>query len=98
MKAFYSTPSYQKILSMLNNDQIVRCLREVAFTMKHEFSANDIHHVESNQRTYEETDLTEFKRDLTEAGNKIRILLMEDTCAKLGKGLKSKRPFPRFST
>jgi len=62
---------------MLNNDQIVRCLREVAFTMKHEFSANDIHHVESNQRTYEETDLTEFKRDLTEAGNKIRILLME---------------------
>ncbi len=62
---------------MLNNDQIVRCLREVAFTMKHEFSADDIHHVESNQRIYEENDLTEFKRDLVEAGNKIRILFME---------------------
>lgn len=62
---------------MLNNDQIVRCLREVAFTMKHEFSADDIHHVEANQRTYSEDDLVEFKRDLVEAGNKIRILFME---------------------
>ncbi|MEY4931003.1 MAG: hypothetical protein RI909_1727 [Bacteroidota bacterium] len=62
---------------MLNNDQIVRCLREVAFTMKHEFSADDIHHVEANQRTYAADDLDEFKRDLVEAGNKIRILFME---------------------
>jgi len=62
---------------MLNNDQIVRCLREVAFTMKHEFSSDDIHHVEANQRTYSESDLVEFKRDLIEAGNKIRILFME---------------------
>jgi ABC-type bacteriocin/lantibiotic exporter with double-glycine peptidase domain len=62
---------------MLNNDQIVRCLREVAFTMKHEFSTDDIHHVEANQRTYLENDLVEFKRDLVEAGNKIRVLFME---------------------
>lgn len=62
---------------MLNNDQIVRCLREVASTMKHEFAADDIHHVEANQRTYSEQDLVEFKRDLVEAGNKIRILFME---------------------
>jgi ABC-type bacteriocin/lantibiotic exporter with double-glycine peptidase domain len=62
---------------MLNNDQIVRCLREVAFTMKHEFSTDDIHHVEANQRTYSESDLAEFKRDLVEAGNKIRVLFME---------------------
>lgn len=61
---------------MLNNDQIVRCLREIAFTMKHEFSSDDVHHVESNQRVYQEDDLTEFKRDLTEAGNKIRIMFM----------------------
>lgn len=62
---------------MLNNDQIVRCLREVAFTIKHQFSLDDIHHVEANQRTYEENDFTEFKRDLVEAGNKVRILFME---------------------
>lgn len=62
---------------MLNNDQILRCIRELALTMKHEFSVDDVHHIESNQRTYLDADFTEFKRDLIEAGNKIRILFME---------------------
>lgn len=62
---------------MLNNDQIVRCLREVAFVLKHDYSTDDLHHVEANQRTYQEDDLNEFKRDLIEAGNKMRILFME---------------------
>lgn len=62
---------------MLNNDQIVRCLLEVAFVMKHEIQMDDIHHVEANQRTYSESDLTEFKRDLVEAGNKVRMLFMD---------------------
>ncbi len=62
---------------MLNNDQIVRCLREVAFALKHEYSTDDLHHVEANQRAYAEEDLPEFKRDLVEAGNKLRILFME---------------------
>jgi len=62
---------------MLNNDQLVRCLREVAFALKHDYSTDDLHHVEANQRTYFETDLPEFKRDLTEAGNKMRILFMD---------------------
>jgi ABC-type bacteriocin/lantibiotic exporter with double-glycine peptidase domain len=62
---------------MLNNDQLVRCLREVAFALKHDYSTEDLHHVEANQRTYFETDLPEFKRDLTEAGNKMRILFMD---------------------
>lgn len=62
---------------MLNNDQIVRCLREVAFVLKHEYSTDDLHHVEANQRAYAENGLPEFKRDLAEAGNKLRILFME---------------------
>lgn len=62
---------------MLNNDQIVRSLREVAFVLKHDYSTEDLHHVEANQRTYHEDDLTEFKRDLIEAGNKMRVLFME---------------------
>jgi ABC-type bacteriocin/lantibiotic exporter with double-glycine peptidase domain len=62
---------------MLNNDQILRCLREVAFALKHDYSTDDLHHVEANQRSYQEEDLTEFKRDLIEAGNPIRILFME---------------------
>jgi ABC-type bacteriocin/lantibiotic exporter with double-glycine peptidase domain len=63
---------------MLNNDQIHRCLREVALAMKHSFNLEDIHHVEANQRSYAEDELAEFKRDLTEAGNKIRVLFMEN--------------------
>lgn len=61
---------------MLNNDQIVRCLREVAFKLKHDYASEDLHAVEANQRTYSEDDLTEFKRDLVEAGNKMRVLFM----------------------
>lgn len=62
---------------MLNNEQILRGLREMALLMKHPFNEDDLHHVEINQRFYSESDLTEFKRDLLEAGNKIRVLLME---------------------
>ncbi|MBX2895088.1 MAG: ATP-binding cassette domain-containing protein [Cyclobacteriaceae bacterium] len=61
---------------MLNNDQIVRCLREVAFKLKHDYASEDLHAVEANQRAYREDDLTEFKRDLVEAGNKMRMLFM----------------------
>ncbi len=63
---------------MLTNNQIHRCLREIAITLKHDFSLQDLQHVESNQRIYAEDELIEFTRDLTEAGNKIRVLLMEN--------------------
>lgn len=62
---------------MLTNDQIYRSLREVALATKHEFNLEDIHHVESNQRSYNESEFIEFKRDLVEAGNKIRVLFLE---------------------
>ncbi|MBX2900956.1 MAG: ATP-binding cassette domain-containing protein [Cyclobacteriaceae bacterium] len=61
---------------MLSNDQIVRCLREVAFKLRHDYASEDLHDVEANQRTYLEEDLTEFKRDLVEAGNKMRLLFL----------------------
>ncbi|MFM9838509.1 MAG: peptidase domain-containing ABC transporter [Cyclobacteriaceae bacterium] len=63
---------------MLNNNQIVRCIREVALAMKHSFNLQDIQHVEANQRTYSDDEFIEFKRDLTEAGNQIRIMFMEN--------------------
>ncbi len=62
---------------MLTNDQIYRTLRETALVTGHDFDLEDIHHVESNQRTYDDTQLNEYLRDLTEAGNKIRILFLE---------------------
>lgn len=63
---------------MLTNNQIHRCLREVALAMKHSFSLEDIQHVEANQRSYTEDEVAEFTRDLSEAGNKIRVLFMEN--------------------
>lgn len=63
---------------MLTNNQIHRCLREVALAMKHSFSLEDIQHVEANQRIYAEDEVAEFTRDLSEAGNKIRVLFMEN--------------------
>jgi ABC-type bacteriocin/lantibiotic exporter with double-glycine peptidase domain len=63
---------------MLNNHQIISCIREVALAMKHNFNLQDIQHVEANQRIYSEDEFIEFKRDLTEAGNQIRIMFMEN--------------------
>jgi len=62
---------------MLTNGQIYRTLREAALITGHDFDLGDIHHVESNQRTYDDTQLNEYLRDLIEAGNKIRILFLE---------------------
>ncbi|MCX8489438.1 MAG: ATP-binding cassette domain-containing protein [Cyclobacteriaceae bacterium] len=63
---------------MLNNHQITRCLREVALAMKHSFALQSIQHVDANQRSYTEDEFIEFKRDLIEAGNQIRIMFMEN--------------------
>ncbi len=63
---------------MLNNHQITRCLREVALAMKHNFPVESIQHVEANQRSYAEDEFIEFKRDLVEAGNQIRVMFMEN--------------------
>ncbi len=62
---------------MLSNDQIYRTLREVSVATRHDFNLEDIHHVETNKRIYDESQLNEFERDLTEAGNKIRLLFLE---------------------
>ncbi len=62
---------------MLNNDQIYRTLREVSLATRHDFNLEDIHHVETNKRSYDESQLSEFERDLIEAGNKIRVLFLQ---------------------
>jgi ABC-type bacteriocin/lantibiotic exporter with double-glycine peptidase domain len=63
---------------MFTNNQIISILREIAIEVKHEFSVDDLHHIEVNQRRYSQSEFPEFKRDLVEAGNKIRILLLEN--------------------
>ncbi|MFM7487094.1 MAG: ABC transporter transmembrane domain-containing protein, partial [Cytophagales bacterium] len=63
---------------MLTNNQILQILREVALALKHSFNLEDIRNIEANQRVYAEDEVAEFTRDLTEAGNKIRLLFMEN--------------------
>ena len=61
----------------MNNDQIVRILREAALSLKHDFDAAALRFVEINNRSYTEVEFPEFKRDLLEAGSKIRMLFLE---------------------
>jgi len=63
---------------MLNNQQIVRCLREVSFVMKHSLKLENIQYVEANQHNYSDDEFIEFKRDLIEAGNQVRVMFMEN--------------------
>ncbi|MBL0739941.1 ATP-binding cassette domain-containing protein [Chryseolinea sp. Jin1] len=61
----------------MTNDQIVRILREAALALKHDFDAASLRFVDINNRSYVLTDFPEFKRDLLEAGSKIRMLFLE---------------------
>lgn len=64
---------------MFNSKQIFRSIRETAFVLKHEVDVNQIQTVEQYPRSYALDEFTEFKRDLVEAGNKVRILYMENS-------------------
>lgn len=61
----------------MNNVHIIRILREASLMLKHEFDAASLHFVDINKRTYENTEFLEFKRDLMEAGSKIRMMFLE---------------------
>ncbi len=61
----------------MNNDYIIRILREASLSLKHSFDATSLRFVEINNRTYDASEFPEFKRDLLEAGSKIRMLFLE---------------------
>ncbi|AYB32050.1 peptidase domain-containing ABC transporter [Chryseolinea soli] len=63
----------------MTNDRIVRILREAALVLKHDFDATSLRFIEVNNRRYALSDFAEFKRDLLEAGSKIRMLFLEYT-------------------
>jgi ABC-type bacteriocin/lantibiotic exporter with double-glycine peptidase domain len=62
---------------MLRNDHIIRILRESSILLGHQFDANSLRFVETNNRPYTPEEFDEFKRDLLDAGNKIRIMFLE---------------------
>ena len=61
----------------MNNDHIIRILREASLTLKHEFDAASLRFVDINKRNYDSDEFPEFKRDLLEAGSKIRMIFLE---------------------
>lgn len=66
---------------MITNHTIIRILREAALLLKHDYHTEDLRFVEINNRDYQTSDFTEFKRDLTEAAGKINLQMMEYTLA-----------------
>lgn len=64
---------------MLNTDQILRILQESALLFKHDVSISELRGRELSNREYGPNEIDEFKRDLIETGNSIRILLLEYT-------------------
>lgn len=61
----------------MNNDHVVRILREASLALRHTFDAASLRFVEMNKRIYDKNEFLEFKRDLIEAGSKIRLVLLE---------------------
>lgn len=61
----------------MTNHTIIRILREAALVLEHEFDPSALRFIETNNRDYTADEFPEFKRDLLEAGSKIRILFFE---------------------
>ncbi|RAV98160.1 peptidase domain-containing ABC transporter [Pseudochryseolinea flava] len=61
----------------MNNHTIVKLLREGALKLKHDFNPAALRFVEINNRSYGIDEFAEFKRDLIEAGSKIKMLFLE---------------------
>lgn len=61
----------------MNNHSIIRILRESSRLLRHEFDPAVLRFVEINHREYPKEAFPEFKSDLTESGNSVRILLLE---------------------
>lgn len=61
----------------MNNSYIIRLLNEAALLSRHDMEPEALRYVEANKRTYDYTEFIEFKRDLIEAGSKVRMIFME---------------------
>lgn len=62
---------------MLNTDQILRILQESGLLYRHDMSMAELRGRELSNREYSPDELDEFKRDLIETGNSVRLLLLE---------------------
>jgi ABC-type bacteriocin/lantibiotic exporter with double-glycine peptidase domain len=61
----------------MNNQQIIRCLQECATKLDIDLNISKLERVDIISRFYEDDELSEFQRDLIEAGNESGIVLFE---------------------
>ena len=78
----------------MNNQQIIRCLQECATRLDIDLNISKLERVDIISRFYDNDELPEFQRDLVEAGNESKIVLIEkymkcDTLQDFIKGNKS---------
>jgi ABC-type bacteriocin/lantibiotic exporter with double-glycine peptidase domain len=62
---------------MLTNFHISRTLREIGLRLPHDINVTQLQSIEINRREYSLDEFPEFKRDLFEAANKVKLLLIE---------------------
>ncbi|MGE0586933.1 MAG: peptidase domain-containing ABC transporter [Cyclobacteriaceae bacterium] len=62
---------------MLSTDQLLRILQEAALLLKHDIGVAELRGRDLSNREYNADELDEFKRDLIETGNNVRMLMLE---------------------
>lgn len=61
----------------MTNEHIIRIINEASLNAKHDLEVEALKFVDFNRRNYSENEFAEFKRDLLEAGSKVRMVFME---------------------
>ena len=62
----------------MNSKQIVQVIRESALLMKQDFDGMALSELDASPRFYELEEISEFMRDLMEAGNKQRVIYLNN--------------------
>jgi ABC-type bacteriocin/lantibiotic exporter with double-glycine peptidase domain len=62
---------------MLQNQHIVRILREAALQAGHAYDPEGLRFTEINHRTYSKSEFDEFKQDLFDAASKMQLMMLQ---------------------
>ncbi|MBL6448172.1 ABC transporter ATP-binding protein [Fulvivirga sp. 29W222] len=63
----------------MNNQHILNTLQKSAALLKQDFDESSLHEFSNAYRDYESVDIHDFKRDLIEAGNGLRIIYLDNS-------------------
>ncbi|MEM7107687.1 MAG: ATP-binding cassette domain-containing protein [Bacteroidota bacterium] len=66
----------------MNSNQIIQTIRESAYLLGQDFDGFTLSELDSSPREYDKDEVNEFKRDLTEAANKQRIIFIENNLSR----------------